>query len=206
MDMGTEEEPSVPQSSDYSTVDFMVEVIKPVDECQRGAKIGDLLTVHYNGSFANGSKEHFDSSHKRGQAFNFQLGFGEVIPGWEKGLLGICVGEIRRLTIPPHLGYGATGVGNVPPNAALVFDIEIVEIKDGAKPQNVFKEVDMDNNKKLTKEEVAVYFKKEAIRLNLNVSEFDISDMVWEVFKIDDRNKDGTISRREFSGPVKDEL
>lgn len=50
-------------------------------------------------------------SHKRGQAFNFQLGFGEVIPGWEKGLLGICVGEIRRLTIPPHLGYGATGVG-----------------------------------------------------------------------------------------------
>lgn len=54
--------------------------------------------------------------------------------------------------------------------------------------------------------QVAVYFKKEASRLNLNVSEFDISDMVWEVFKIDDRNKDGFISRREFSGPVKDEL
>lgn len=59
--MEEEPQPVQPQSSDYSTVDFMVEVIKPVEECQRGAKISDLLTVHYNGTFANGSKDHFDS-------------------------------------------------------------------------------------------------------------------------------------------------
>lgn len=103
----------------------------------------------------------------------------------------------------------------------LSFDIELLDIKEGNKSRNVFKQVDTDGNKKLTKDEasprpfrvqnvrpmrpfqVAAYFKREAARLNLNVTEWDISDMVWEVFEVDDRNKDGFISRREFSGPVR---
>lgn len=93
-----------------------------------GATDGDTLTVHYTGTLANGTT--FDSSRDRGQPFDLTLGQRRVIAGWEQGLQGMKRGEQRRLTIPPELGYGARGAGNViPPNATLVFDVELVELK-----------------------------------------------------------------------------
>ena len=93
-----------------------------------GAKAGDTVTVHYTGTLTNGKK--FDSSVDRGQPFSFQLEQGQVIRGWEEGLLGMRAGEKRRLTIPPELGYGTQGVGNaIPPNATLIFEVEMLEIK-----------------------------------------------------------------------------
>jgi len=92
-----------------------------------GAKDGDTLVVHYTGTLTDGKQ--FDSS--RGRApFEVTLGQRRVIAGWEQGLQGMKKGETRKLTIPPELGYGARGAGGaIPPNATLVFDVELLEIK-----------------------------------------------------------------------------
>lgn len=91
-------------------------------------KNGDLVSVHYKGTLENGTE--FDSSYKHNQPFEFTVGAGEVIKGWDLGLVGMKVGEKRKLTIPSDLGYGERGAGNViPGNATLIFEIELLEIK-----------------------------------------------------------------------------
>jgi FKBP-type peptidyl-prolyl cis-trans isomerase len=88
---------------------------------------GKLLAVHYTGTLADGKK--FDSSLDRGEPIQFKLGAGNVIPGWEQGIEGMRVGGKRKLTIPPAMAYGAEGKGPVPPNATLVFDVELVSVQ-----------------------------------------------------------------------------
>jgi FKBP-type peptidyl-prolyl cis-trans isomerase len=89
---------------------------------------GKTAVVNYTGKLTDGTV--FDSSIPRGQPFEFLLGAGRVIEGWDKGVLGMKVGEVRTLTIPPEMGYGARGAGAlIPPNATLVFEVELLAIK-----------------------------------------------------------------------------
>jgi len=96
--------------------------------CNTKAQKGEAIKVHYTGKlFSNGNK--FDSSHDRSQPLPLTLGVGQVIKGWDEGLVGMCVGEKRTLTIPSHKAYGERGFGSViPPNSALVFDVELVDL------------------------------------------------------------------------------
>ncbi len=104
-----------------------------IEDMEKGkgeeVKKGDKVKVHYNGTLLDGTK--FDSSYDRGEPFEFTVGEGEVIPGWDQGLIGMKEGGKRKLTIPSSLGYGETGSGeSIPPNAGLEFEIELLEVGD----------------------------------------------------------------------------
>ena len=89
---------------------------------------GKMVSVHYTGWLTDGTK--FDSSKDRDQPFQFPLGRGHVIQGWDQGVQGMKVGGKRKLTIPPELGYGAEGAGGlIPPNATLVFEVELLGVR-----------------------------------------------------------------------------
>ncbi|XP_050465625.1 FK506-binding protein 2 isoform X1 [Cataglyphis hispanica] len=185
--------------------------------CDVRSKKGDQLTMHYTGTLQDGSK--FDSSLDRDQPFTFQLGVGQVIKGWDQGLLDMCVGEKRKLTIPPELGYGEKGAGNViPGGATLTFEVELMNISDSPPTANVFKEIDADKDNQLSREEVRVmvsdYLRKQVIEAeqaggeNEDVKKMlaDHDKLVEEIFQHEDKDKNGFISHDEFSGPKHDEL
>ena len=92
------------------------------------AKAGDVVVVHFVGTFPDGKK--FDSSRDRGQPFSFELGAGKVIKGFDEGIVGINQGGTRRLILPANLGYGERGAGNaIPPNATFIFEVELLKVK-----------------------------------------------------------------------------
>ncbi len=87
---------------------------------------GDDIVIHYKGTLADGTV--FDSSYDRGEPFQTQIGVGQVIQGWDKGVIGMKVGGKRKLTIPPQMAYGEQGQGSIPPNSTLIFEVELLEI------------------------------------------------------------------------------
>lgn len=119
--------PKIPKASGKAPTSLKVEDL--IEGNGPAAKAGDKLSVRYVGVLYDNNKE-FDSSWKRGKApFQFTLGQGQVIPGWDQGLLGMKVGGRRRLTIPPDLAYGAQGQPpTIPANAPLVFDVDLTKI------------------------------------------------------------------------------
>lgn len=105
-----------------------LQIEKVVSGTGRKPQTGNTVVVHYTGWLTDGRK--FDSSVDRGQPFQFTLGRGQVIKGWDQGVATMQVGDKVRLTIPPELGYGARGAGGViPPNATLVFEVELLDVR-----------------------------------------------------------------------------
>ncbi|CAE7528443.1 FKBP3 [Symbiodinium microadriaticum] len=160
--------------------------------------------MHYTGtideSSATGVKgKQFDSSIPRGQTFDFQLGAGRVIKGWDEGLVGLCKGAKATLIVPPEEGYGDRGAGGeIPGGATLRFDVEVVDFGGDAPPEpNLFKELDTSGDGKLSKDEVLAFF--------VSQGKNELPPGLWES---EDKNKDGFLSWDEFSGPkgTKEEL
>ncbi|CAG9955238.1 unnamed protein product [Clonostachys rosea f. rosea IK726] len=109
-----------------ASAELKIDVTRKV-KCERKTQKGDQVKMHYHGSLeSNGEK--FDASYDRGQPLAFKLGTGQVIKGWDEGLLDMCIGEKRTLTIPPEFGYGSRGIGPIPGGATLIFKTELVGI------------------------------------------------------------------------------
>ncbi|HQB85290.1 MAG TPA: FKBP-type peptidyl-prolyl cis-trans isomerase [Candidatus Pacearchaeota archaeon] len=105
---------------------MFIEILKE-SEINQFADSDDLVSVHYVGTLLDGTE--FDSSVKRGVPFEFKLGAGQVIPGWDQGVLGMRVGEIRKLTLAPELAYGNYEVSPlIPTNSTLIFEIELLDL------------------------------------------------------------------------------
>lgn len=185
--------------------ELQVEHLQKAETCDRRTKKGDMLTMHYTGTLAADGKK-FDSSVDRNQPFTFQLGVGQVIKGWDQGLVDMCPGDKYRLTIPPELGYGDRGAGDViPPGATLVFEVELISIGDSPPVVNVFKQIDSDSDEHLSKEEVLEYIKVQLPAEEIENGQ-DPHKITEEIFHHEDKDRDGYISHEEFSGPKHDEL
>lgn len=168
--------------------------------CDRKTKVGDHLEMHYTGTIDRSSKTGtpervFDTSITRQQPFDFTLGTGQVIKGWDQGLLDMCQGEKRTLILPPEYGYGDRGAGNdIPGGATLRFTVELIAIYDDKPQMNLFAEIDKDRDNKIHKDELYNWFRTKR-------GADKVPDELWEQ---EDKDKDGFISWAEFSGPKGD--
>ncbi|XP_065072347.1 peptidyl-prolyl cis-trans isomerase FKBP2-like [Rhopilema esculentum] len=193
-----------------------INIIKKNPHCPRKAAKGDQVSVHYTGFLMNGKE--FDSSRKRNQPFVITLGQGMVIPGWEEGLLGMCVGEERKLVIAPELAYGEHGFGDIiPGGSTLIFDIELLEISDSPETEasseepteeipplgsseesdDIFSQIDADGDRQINIEEMANHIMKHEGKTK-DDDKTELYTMVGEIFQEDDKNKDGVLSYDEF--------
>merc|ERR1719494_820428 len=143
--------------------------------------------MHYVGTLESGAK--FDSSYDRSEPFKFQIGVGQVIKGWEEGVLGMCVGEKRKLIVPPALGYGDQGAGDIiPGGATLYFEVKLI---------------DTDADNALSRDEISSYLKQQVETMQNAGGEQgeearkmmeDQDKLVEEIFAHEDKDKDGLIS------------
>ena len=183
-----------------------VEYLTKPESCDKVARNGDMCSMHYVGTLESGAK--FDSSYDREEPFKFQIGVGQVIKGWEEGVLGMCVGEKRKLIVPPALGYGDQGAGDIiPGGATLYFEVELINTEEGPTPVNVFKQIDMDADQHLSRDEISGYLKQQVETMQAAGGEQgeearkmmeDQDKLVEEIFAHEDKDKDGVISHDEF--------
>jgi len=179
---------------------FIMGVTKEVLKAGNGSKptAGQAVTVHCTGYGKNRDlTEKFWSTKDSGQTtFTFKVGMGQVIKGWDEGLVGLCKGAKATLILPPDYGYGDGGAGaDIPGGATLNFDVEVIEIGDDAPPQpNLFTQIDTNEDGKLDKDEVKAYF------VGMGQEDMDVDP----IFEQEDTDSDGFISWDEFSGPKGD--
>lgn len=121
--LGTE----ISTTTDDINMDEKLEILDEVVGTGVEAVAGKSVTVNYSGTLIDGTK--FDSSYDRNEPFAFNLGAGEVIAGWDQGVVGMKVGGKRKLVIPPSLGYGSADLGVIPPNSTLVFEVELLKVE-----------------------------------------------------------------------------
>ncbi|XP_037310321.1 peptidyl-prolyl cis-trans isomerase FKBP14 [Pungitius pungitius] len=177
-----------------------IEVLHKPFMCYRKSKYGDMLLVHHEGFLeSNGTMFYSSREHGDKNPVWFTLGVQEVLKGWDKGLKNMCTGERRKLTIPPSLGYGKEGKGKIPPSSVLIFHIELMDIRNGPRSHESFREMDLNDDWKLCREEVKEYLKKEFEKHGYSPNDTNHEVMVEDIFKNEDEDKDGFISAREFT-------
>ena len=189
----------VPNSRLITAADELkVRVYEGPTECDEAdeVKVGDQLGMHYTGMIDESSKTgepgtQFDSSRDRG-IFEVTIGVGELIDGWDKGIIGLCKGAKAILVIPPEMGYGSGGAGDViPGGATLKFDVEVVSVSEPPPQPNLFEVLDVDQDGMLTPAEIVVHFQQEDPN----------AEIPPDLMTNEDTNEDGVISWEEFGGP-----
>ncbi|KAK1789143.1 hypothetical protein P4O66_015090 [Electrophorus voltai] len=190
-----------------SNADIKVDILFVPENCTQKTKKGDLLHAHYDGYLAkDGSQFYCSRSAKNGSPHWFVLGIGEVIKGLDMGLKDMCPGEKRKITVPPSLAFGEKGKNPVPPNATVIFEVELLHVRRGPHSMEAFKEMDINNDQTLTKEEVKDHLKMEAKKINVQKEESYFDAVVTDVFSRNDKDTDGTLSLQEYNVYEHDEL
>ncbi|XP_018590122.1 peptidyl-prolyl cis-trans isomerase FKBP9-like [Scleropages formosus] len=192
-----------PSDTVQVAISFKPEVCEPL------AKKGDFVKYHYNASLLDGT--FIDSTHRYGKTYNVVLGAGQVVLGMEMGLQDMCVGEKRRLVVPPHLAYGERGIdGEVPGSAVLVFDVELVDMEEGL-PEgymfvwnddvspDLFVEMDKNKDSQVEPSEFSDYILRQVNEGKGRLAPgFDRHKIIENMFGNQDRNGDGKITEDEF--------
>ncbi|KAM9364616.1 peptidyl-prolyl cis-trans isomerase FKBP7 [Pholidichthys leucotaenia] len=171
------------------------------------SKKGDLINAHYDGYLVeDGSQFYCSRSDKAGHPQWFVLGVGQVIKGLDIGMMDMCPGEKRKITVPSALAFGEKGKGPVPPNATVVFEVEVLSVTRGPRSMEAFGRIDVDKDKSLSKAEVKEYLKVEYEKGGkLHDDEF-YDKIIADIFHKNDQDKDGIISANEYNIYKHDEL
>jgi len=188
-----------------------IQVLYRPKTCKRQSNRGDLMVVHYTGWLAKSGRK-FDSTidiRRRYAPFEFVVGTGYVIKGWDLGLIDMCPGEKRKLIVPSALGYGKKGLrGTIPPNSTLIFVIDLLDLRRATPsyvPIDLFTSLDKDGDKTLSRDEISSYVKYQSSIYRKKDAPLPTHDehekMVDEIMQKEDKNGDGVIQHNEFSGP-----
>ncbi|XP_054471601.1 peptidyl-prolyl cis-trans isomerase FKBP7 [Anoplopoma fimbria] len=184
-----------------------IEVLFKPEECTQKSKRGDLMNVHYDGFLAkDGSQFYCSRSDKAGHPQWFVLGVGQVIKGLDKGMEDMCPGEKRKITVPPGLAFGEKGKDPVPPNATVVFEVEVYSVSRGPRSMEAFGHMDLDKDRSLTKAEVKAYLKLEYEKGGKPRDDPFYEKIMADIFRKSDKDSDGHISAKEYNIYEHDEL
>lgn len=197
------------QTKEESTEEVKIEVLHRPENCSKTSRKGDLLNAHYDGYLAkDGSKFYCSRTQDEGHPKWFVLGVGHVIKGLDIAMMDMCPGEKRKVIIPPSFAYGKEGYaeGKIPPNATLMFEIELYAVTKGPRSIETFKQIDTDNDRQLSKAEIELYLQKD-FEKDANPRDKSYQKAVLEdIFKKNDHNGDGFISPKEYNVHQHDEL
>ncbi|XP_003815559.3 peptidyl-prolyl cis-trans isomerase FKBP7 isoform X1 [Pan paniscus] len=197
------------QKKEESTEEVKIEVLHRPENCSKTSKKGDLLNAHYDGYLAkDGSKFYCSRTQNEGHPKWFVLGVGQVIKGLDIAMTDMCPGEKRKVVIPPSFAYGKEGYaeGKIPPDATLIFEIELYAVTKGPRSIETFKQIDTDNDRQLSKAEINLYLQRE-FEKDEKPRDKSYQDAVLEdIFKKNDHDGDGFISPKEYNVYQHDEL
>ncbi|XP_040601588.1 peptidyl-prolyl cis-trans isomerase FKBP7 isoform X1 [Mesocricetus auratus] len=200
------------QTKEESPEEVKIEVLHRPENCSKTSRKGDLLNAHYDGYLAkDGSKFYCSRTQDEGHPKWFVLGVGHVIKGLDIGMMGMCPGEKRKVIIPPSFAYGKEGYeplakGKIPPNATLMFEIELYAVTKGPRSIETFKEIDTDNDRQLSKAEIELYLEKDFEKDAKPRDKSYQNAVLEDIFKKNDHNRDGFISPKEYNIHQHDEL
>ncbi|XP_070831742.1 peptidyl-prolyl cis-trans isomerase FKBP7 [Chaetodon trifascialis] len=194
-------------AADELEAEVKIEVLFKPEPCTPKSKRGDLMNVHYDGFLAkDGSQFYCSRSDKTGHPQWFVLGVGQVIKGLDIGLIDMCPGEKRKITVPSALAYGEKGKDPVPPNATVVFEVEAYSVSRGPRSMEAFTQIDQDKDRRLTKDEVKQYLKLEYEKDGKPRDDPFYEKIMADIFRKNDQDKDGLISTKEYNIYEHDEL
>ncbi|KAF7245067.1 Peptidyl-prolyl cis-trans isomerase FKBP7 [Varanus komodoensis] len=186
-----------------------IEVLHVPKNCETKSKRGDMLNAHYDGYLASDNTKFYCSrTQNDGHPKWFVLGVGQVIKGLDIAMMDMCPGEKRKVIIPPSLAYGERGYepAKIPPNATLIFEIELYAVTQGPRSIKAFSQIDTDSDKKLSRDEISLYLKKEFERDGKKRAPSVHNDILVDIFKKNDHDGDGFISAKEYNVYQHDEL